>query len=99
MIPLAYPHGASRYVKEMIKICEWVKNEMSALNLLCNGLYRDYIKKPYGYNLSHYGTMGQLRSGRGSVKTSPLSVLSHRIYSVSPRSLLTIHHVISSEHY
>ena len=36
MIPLAYPCGASRYVKGMIKIWEWLKNEMSALNLLCN---------------------------------------------------------------
>ena len=35
MIPPAYPCGASRYVKKIIKICEWVKNEMSALNLLC----------------------------------------------------------------
>ena len=35
MIPSAHPCGASRYVKKMIKICEWVKNEKSALNLLC----------------------------------------------------------------
>ena len=35
MIPPAYPCVASRYVKKVIKICEWVKNEKSALNLLC----------------------------------------------------------------
>ena len=36
MIPPAYPCVAFRYVKKVIKICEWVKNEKSALNLLCN---------------------------------------------------------------
>ena len=35
MIPPAYPCGASTYVQKIIKICEWVKNKMSALNLLC----------------------------------------------------------------
>ena len=34
MIPPAYACGVSRYIKEMIKICEWGKNEMSAFNLL-----------------------------------------------------------------
>ena len=38
MIPSAYPCVSSRYVKKGIKICEWVKNEISALNLLCNAM-------------------------------------------------------------
>ena len=38
MIPPAYPCVSSRYVKKGIKICEWVKNEKSALNLLCNAM-------------------------------------------------------------
>ena len=38
MIPPAYPCVASRYVKKVIKICEWVKTEKSALNLLCIAL-------------------------------------------------------------
>ena len=39
MIPSAYPCAVSRYVKNVIKICEWGKNEKSALNLLCIALY------------------------------------------------------------
>ena len=38
MIPPVYPCGTTRYVQNMIKIREWVKNEISALNLLCIGL-------------------------------------------------------------
>ena len=34
MIPTACPCTASRYVKEVIKISEWVRNEKSGLNLL-----------------------------------------------------------------
>ena len=40
MIPPAYACGVSRYIKEMIKICEWGKNEMSAFNLLGTALFR-----------------------------------------------------------
>ena len=35
MIPSACPCAASRYVKKVIKISEWVENEKSGLNLLC----------------------------------------------------------------
>ena len=43
MIPPAYPCVTSRYVKKVIKICEWVKNEKSALNLLC--IVLEYIQR------------------------------------------------------
>ena len=49
MIPPAYPCGASRYVKEMIKICEWVKNEMSAINLLCSVARAAWMNKHFNY--------------------------------------------------
>ena len=39
MIPPVYPCGTTRYVEKMIKIREWVKNEISALNLLCNVVF------------------------------------------------------------
>ena len=55
MIPPAYPCVASKYVKKVIKKCEWVKNEKSALNLLCivprpvNDKYLPSTLNPYPY--------------------------------------------------
>ena len=47
MIPPAYQCVSSRCVKKGIKICEWVKNEKSALNLLCIGMGVGDLKLVY----------------------------------------------------
>ena len=44
MIPSACPCAASRYVKKVIKISEWVENEKCGLNLLCNGFVIETIR-------------------------------------------------------